>query len=158
MSHKKFFIAISVFVLLCLLATPVWAEKCKQVTIVHGEFVSYLQGPENCDGYDGCWAATVRGTPNGLYTTYWFDANIFQVKGDTIASVQDTIIETQHGDLYMRESLIADYAAPDGFAVHSVIVGGTGQYEGATGWMGGYGDIAGTLVRNGGEICWPDEE
>jgi hypothetical protein len=158
MKKEPGIIFIVVCVVLCLSAGTVLAgETCKRVNIAHGGLPVYFFDPEDCNGYDGCGSWEVHGTPNGTYTTYWFNADAVTVGGDTVAGLQDAILETTHGDLQIRESVIVDWGAPDGFAVHAKIVGGTGKYEGATGWMVSHGNLEGDFLRYGGEICWPEE-
>jgi hypothetical protein len=150
------FVGISVLVVLCVLATtPAWAEKCKQVTIAHGKIISWLEGPENCDGYDGCVTLEVSGTFNGTLTESWFDADAVHVVDATWTFTNYAVIETPHGKIYFLERSIADFAAPNGFAFHANVTGGTGRYEGATGWLGAFDSFEGGAGRTGGEVCWP---
>jgi len=47
-----------------------------------------------------------------------------------------------------------------GFGQSVSISGGSGKYEGVTGYLAGYLFVPGTGNPSGlrGEICWPDEE
>ena len=158
MSHKNLLVGISVLVMLCVLATPVWGEKCKKVVIHHLDAGPILWGPENCGGYDGCATSKISGTFNGTLTESFNDADAVHVVDDTYAFTNYGVIETAQGELYFVERSIADFAAPDGFAVHMNVSGGTGRYEGATGWMGSFDNFEGTATRMGGEVCWPGKE
>jgi hypothetical protein len=136
----------------------VFGEKCKQVTIGQTELEYIVGGPENCDGYDLCASSKLRGTFNGTLLDYAYDADTYHVDEITYAFRGDGVIETTHGKLFLNQWSITDLAAPDGYAVHINVVGGTGRYEGATGWMAYFANFANTETTWGGEVCWGDEE
>jgi hypothetical protein len=132
-------------------------EKCKRVNIVHQEIGPFIADPAECNGYDFCGSAEVDGTPNGTYTYFGNWADSAPVGPDALGFWNDAVLETAHGDLMIEERGIVHLGTSDGFAIHSRIVGGTGKYEGATGWMASFGNLEGDFARIAGEICPPEE-
>jgi len=158
MNHKNLFVGISVFVVLCVLATPVLGEKCKQVNMGQTKYGPLYFDPEHCGIYDGCGGAVVSGTFSGTLWESFFFADQVHVSDGHWTFTNYGVIETKQGELFFTERSVADFAAPDGFAVHMNVTGGTGRYEGATGWMAYSGNFEGTNIKWVGEVCWPDEE
>ena len=51
------------------------------------------------------------------------------------------------------------YERGSGLGSSGYIYGGTGKYEGVTGWMAGSQvPEDGAIMTSQGEMCWPDEE
>lgn len=158
MLKKSVIAAIAVCIVLCLSAGTLLAgERCIPVTIGSADFESVLSGPENCNGYDSCGFSVVRGTLNGTFAEYSYDADAVQVDATTYSFAADAVFETNHGELFLEERSIVNFAAPDGIAVVANILGGTGRYEGATGWLVIFANFEGTLSRWAGEVCWPED-
>ena len=134
----------------------------------------------NCT-YDGtyyqyCIDAPVKGTINGIWHY------LAPPGGNSVTAFPDPpysslqagwaldVMETNRGDIYAQENWMfnlsvfdADVFSPNAKALSpavtiSVITGGTGQYEGASGWIGMIFDDSGQwrgFMK--GEICTPDE-
>ena len=159
MSNRRLIVGIAMLVVLCLFAsTAVWGEKCKKVNSRHLEPGTILYGPENCDGYDGCVTSKISGTFNGTLTERFNFADSYHLIDDAWAFTNYGVIETKQGELFFRERSMADFEAPDGFVVHINVTGGTGRYEGATGWMAYFDNFAGNSTTWGGEVCWGDKD
>jgi len=90
-------------------------------------------------------------------TESWYDPDFNFVVDDTWAFTNYGVFETTQGEVFFRERTIVDFEAPDGRAVHINVLGGTGRYEGATGWMAYFDNFAGEFTTWGGEICWPED-
>ena len=159
MRNRSLMVGIAVLVVLCWSASSfVWGEKCKEVVIGKTHVGPILYGPENCDGYDGCATSKISGTFSGTLFEAFYEDDFYFVVDDTYAFTNYGVIETKQGELFFTELSVADFAAPDGFAMHANVTGGTGRYEGATGWMAYCGNFEGTDIKWVGEVCWPDEE
>ena len=159
MNHKNLFVGMSVSLVLFLLATTaVFGEKCKQVVVHHVDVGPILLGPENCSGYDLCVTSKISGTFNGTITEAGNFVDTYYLVDAAYAYTMHGVIETKQGEIFFVERSIADYEAPDGFGVHINVLGGSGRYEGATGWMAYFGNFEGTFNRFGGEVCWPEED
>lgn len=75
------------------------------------------------------------------------------VQWEMQATYAITVFETPKGTLFMQESGVFHWDTSGGWATHSNITGGTGHYDGATGWVAAAGTwISMTLV---GELCTP---
>ena len=66
---------------------------------------------------------------------------------------------TENGETSLIEAGMYNLNSERGFGMSNTIVGGTGIFEGVTGWLAGsfayYNpNLLGTLM---GKICWPDE-
>ena len=60
MHHKNLFLGISVVVLLGLVVTsPVWGQKCKQVTVVHGGVLPSHTWEDLATSIDMCYVRLV---------------------------------------------------------------------------------------------------
>lgn len=155
MSHKNLIFGISVVVLCLFVTTPVWGENCKRINTKFLRVGEILWDPE-CNGYDACRSFELKGTPNGVYTFYAnFDTMTPYEDETTFVFVDDVVIETEHGEIFAEERVIRHKGAPDGPVIHANITGGTGRYEGATGW---YGVISWSVGEEGyldGEMCYP---
>jgi len=155
MSHKKLLVGISVFVVLCLFANTIaLGQTCKRINAKAAKPGSVLYAPD-CNGYDTCGSAEVKGTPNGIYTYYanW-DSFLVSVDDTTLVFIDDVVIETNHGEIFVEERGVVHLGAPDGYVIHANITGGTGRYEGATGWWGNVTSYTGKSTMSG-EICLP---
>ena len=158
---------VLVIIVLCFsVSSFVWGETCKQVFANLGEPGPILFDPD-CNGWENCRSTDVMGTLNGVITDY---SNISELiwLDDTVVGLNEAVIETSHGKIYLDVRAIIYWGAPDGGAANANVTGGTGRYEGATGWLAyvtwaGSEDRAcwlscedgGGLIR--GEICLPDE-
>jgi hypothetical protein len=154
MNHKNLFVGIAVVVALCLVfSTVALGEDCKRIN-TKGAKPGEVRYAPDCGGYDACQSAELKGTPNGLYTWYanW-DTFYPYVDDTTLVFADDAVIETEHGEIFMEERGVIHLYAPDGLVIHANITGGTGRYEGATGWWGNVGSSRRSTLE--GEICYP---
>lgn len=135
-------------------------QHCKNIESNVVEISAVFFDPAVCNGYEICQFAVIKGSINGKWWAFWnFDDE--EVVADGTAGVLDIddVFETKRGDIYGEERGIINFLAPDGYAAHIAVTGGTGSYVGANGWLTGtlvFGaeigaPIGGKLV---GEICW----
>ncbi len=76
----------------------------------------------------------------------------------TIINISYSVHETPRGELFFDDRAIVTPNAPEGFALHSNVIGGTGRYEGATGWLAYYLEWAeGNQGLMRGEICYAED-
>ena len=112
-------------------------DQCKPVNAVW-YLIDYLEGPENCNGFDYCIPGRLTGTPNGEMTFFGnildeiFDPfgtgfNINMAKGEEH-------ISTKHGDIYTLAHTVFDFDTAVWIEL-LIVTGGTGKYENATGSM-----------------------
>ena len=163
-SSKSTVPVVAVLLALSLAAGPAVAEQsCKKVNANLKAFSEFfVEDPENptvCNGFEFCQYAEVRGTLNGLWWIYGDFADFVPVAGGKglLADVIG-VFETNQGDLYADDIELANQNAPDGGVFHSAVEGGTGKYEGASGWLAGWFFFEPPTGGNiGGEICWIDD-
>ncbi len=147
--------------------------QCSHVKGQFGEQVfldpCMYQGHE----YEWCVELPMFGTLNGTYRYFGGPETEYALAvppgalghswmfGATAALV---VFDTNRGEVFGEENLIFHYDEPWSFAEFVVFTGGTGHYEGATGWMGTLSSFEypqGTsLVETGfywGVICTPKE-
>jgi hypothetical protein len=154
MNHKNLLIGISVFVVICLVfSTVALGKDCKRINARAGKVGEERYAPD-CGGYDVCQSVQLKGTPNGVYTYYanW-DTFFPYVDDTTLVFADDVIIETNHGEIFVEERGVIHLNAPGGLVIHANITGGTGRYQGATGWWGNVGSSQRSTLE--GEICYP---
>jgi hypothetical protein len=165
-------------VVFCLLAAVTAADWCRPVHVRTGPAV-YLP-PCELDGtlYDICIETPTRGTLNGVWHLYGVVNNWVDFPGPCIDSCGDAapapmppgyagieagwgldVYETKGGEVWADDAWLFQWGAYffQGKAVFtsvSSITGGTGMYEGATGWIGFVGsEVEGGVIK--GEICTP---
>lgn len=160
---------LSTVLLFCLtlfVITPAaMAGDCKKAFVNVGAIVDYYDAPD-CPYqdwlYDGCLASPVTGTLNGVWWLYFYGWNVVEVY-DPIpghpgfwSGWNFSAIYTNKGELWTRDTWSVDVEDSDdfGFAAQvSVITGGTGVYEGATGRLGWIGTDASGVGSFVGHIC-----
>lgn len=112
-------------------------DQCKPVNAVY-YLTDYLEGPENCDGFDYCIPGSLTGTPNGTMTYFGNFADAIFDPFDTGYSVNvglgEERISTRHGDINMLAHSMFDYGTAV-FTELLIVTGGTEKYENATGRM-----------------------
>lgn len=149
-------IALSVAVL-CLFSSPAMG-RCQKIRMVEKS----CEYPTECDGYEACEICLYEGTPNATVRVYWNESD-WTLVGNAIVLSVDAFYETNQGEIWadavatFHLGALAEFGGS--LAISGYFYGGTGKYEGATGWAAGAGvPQKGTLVSFHGEICWPDEE
>jgi hypothetical protein len=146
-----------------LAGTATAQPNCKSVKAHLSDYTAYYE-PDACGGLIPlCRFASVKGTINGNWASqgagYDFE---FPTFGDTSVWRSVSIFETNHGvidtmlvgiNFWPTYDVVGDWFNSE---IH-VITGGTGRYEGATGYLlvqlvflGGTGEAT-------GQICWPEE-
>ena len=154
----------AVFALL-LISTSAFGDEC---TLVNAEAnqARYSQSPKVCNGFDFCYLNDLTGSPNA---ELWFYSSFSTQLSDPFdtglpfhASAAETHIYTEDGDIYMQTNGIWDLDTTV-FAALSIVTGGTGKYENATGNVLGYidsrepsNDYYGGPVYYVGRICGPN--
>lgn len=159
MLKKSVIVALVVCFVLCLSGGTLVAGKyCKRVNAnIETGPILFDPAPE-CEGYDICQAVYLSGTPNGTMWTFLNWDGFIEWADGTIINVSVSVIETAHGELFLEDRAIFAPDAPEGFALHSNVTGGTGRYEGATGWLAYYLEwAAGNEGIMRGEICVPED-
>jgi hypothetical protein len=127
---------LSAFVLLALtllLAGPAFADPiCKSI---HGR-VDLAAGEPSCGSDIGlCAGGILNGTLSAhsdFIGTGFVTTENTEATGDVVLTGDNTI-HTQDGDIYTKDSIVL--AATGEFAEVDTIVGGTGDYEYATGYL-----------------------
>jgi hypothetical protein len=164
---KQLFVGLMVFAL-CLAVSSATAGDCKKI-IANVGAATYL---DECSyqGEDYVWCIETPVTGNLRGTWHYYsrpDANYFDlavpddalgVPGWNLWVVWSlSVFETRKGDIITQENEILNLDIFDSYGALSgmaFIVGGTGDYEGATGWLGFV-----TTEGNGGvlmgEVCTP---
>ena len=160
---KQIVCAVSVL-MLSMVATAAMAEQCKAVYAQLGEMVFYDPG---CmlDGvtFDWCAERPTLGTLNGTYRFYSapeLNGWDLEVPPDAIGaswsigvSYAISVFETQTGTLFTQETEVWHWGEVEGWGAHFSITGGTGHYDGATGWLAAAGSWDSMVLV--GEICTP---
>jgi hypothetical protein len=152
-------------------------EECQKVWFHAGAQPFYekcpypYEGPVTPTGELGCYIAPMVGTLNGTWLYYVPTDNCeFILPADKPGAVWREekqlwacwglgVYKTKRGTIFTEA---AEQAHSDGFSWPSGVaftdfgwvIGGTGQYAGATGWIGLFGDGEGGT--GGGEICTPN--
>lgn len=160
---KQIVFAVSVL-MLSLVATAAMAEQCKAVHARLGEMVFHDPG---CmlDGATYYWCAErpTLGTLNGTYRFYSapsFNGWDLEVPAESMGtswwigvSYAISVFETSKGMLFTQEAQVWHGAELEGWGSHFSITGGTGRYDGATGWIASAGSWDSMALV--GEVCMP---
>ena len=157
-SNRGIFLASAALLVLSLASSAAISDQtCRNVQSNVTDLSVIFADPDGvCNGYELCQYSEIKGTLNGRWWSFWnLDDEEFVADNTALVLDIDSVFETNHGDIYTEERGILNFFAPDGYAAHIGVTGGTGRYEGATGWM------TGTLIfifeESGmltGEICW----
>ena len=159
--------AACIVLCLSLAASPAMAndEKCKQVFASFGKS-TYIMDIADCDVfigrpgvYEKCVEAPIQGTLNGSWVFYDPGDNLFthfdlaDLHPGFGAAWGFSAFKTEHGELWTRDTWVADFGGLPYFYFSQVswVFGGTGIYEGATGHLGLIGDDDEGIIR--GEVC-----
>ena len=113
------------------------------------------EDPGICNGYDFCQYAKVTGTVNGLWWVYGNEEDIKEIEGgEGLLNRLVSVMETNQGEIYSDDMELGNLNAPDGWVFHHAVTGGTGRYEGASGWLVGWLSWETSRGKIGGKICW----
>jgi len=160
---------VTIFLLLALslAASSVAAGECKKIIAGAGPSIYY----EGCsyDGEEYLWCidtpitGNLRGTLRFMSRPDW---NAFELTVDDVLGIGSWdlwvvwalgVFETHKGDIISQETdtLNLDvYLTYGALSTMHYIIGGTGDYEGATGWIGSVlTETEGGVIR--GEVCTP---
>lgn len=138
-------------------------QNCKsvnaKVTKVYPVLVDPAADPEGvCSGYQLCQFIEIVGTINGEWKAFWnFDEEVYLAEFDALVFDTEDIFKTKKGDIFAKDIGALNFEAEESFTVHIAVTGGTGIYEGATGWM--TGSIVFVFAEGGGltgKICGPN--
>jgi hypothetical protein len=157
MNRKTLFIIALLVAFLCLLCSPAMG-KCQKIRTVEKS----CEYPTECDGYEACEICLYEGTPNATVRAYWNESE-WTLVGDAIVGSVDAVWETNQGEIWADAEVMIHLGGllefDSGLVASVYLYGGTGKYEGTTGWVAGAGvPQKGTLLSWYGEICWPDED
>lgn len=165
---RKLLFGWSLLLLLCLAASSASAGECKK--IIAGIGASILLEECSYDGEDYLWCidTPVTGNLKGTWHFYsrpydngFYDLQVPDVLGipgwDLWVVWELNVFETKKGDIIAQGNDLLnvdayfDYGA---LSSMSYIIGGTGKYEGATGWLGAVAtETEGGVLR--GKVCTP---
>lgn len=155
-------------IVLCLTTSIANATDCKKIIAKVGPAAYLSDCSYNDVDYVWCIDSPLKGNLLGtwhyLSSPDWnaFDLTVpdgaLGIPGWDLWVVWSLmVVETNKGDIIAAENEILNLDAFDNFGAISgmaFIVGGTGNYEGATGWMGFVGtETEGGVLR--GEVCTP---
>jgi hypothetical protein len=169
---KSFILPAALVVVLVLVAGPVMADECEPIN-ARFQVGTYLD-PCTYNGidFDYCIDTPIWGTINGMWHFYgeeenWLGADPGPPYSSLWAGWALDVIETRRGTIYAQDNWLWNLSA---FGLEgtkaglpavqlSIITGGTGQYEDASGWFGVILDDSGYwrgFMK--GEICTPDDD
>lgn len=157
MVNQKILVLAAVLLLVVgLVATAADAnQRCRRVNGNIKTLSELWEDPAVCDGYEFCQYAEVTGTVNGLWWVYGNWEDIEEVAGgEGLVNHLVSVMETNRGDVYADDMELGNLNAPDGWVFHHAVTGGTGKYEGATGWLAGWFSWETFRGKIGGKICW----
>jgi len=113
--------------------------------------------------YHWCAERATKGTFKGTYRFYSapeFNGWDLEVPFDDMGATwligvshAISVLETKKGMLFTQEAQVWHAGEEEGWGSHFSITGGTGRYEGATGWMASAGSWDSMVLV--GELCMP---
>jgi len=141
--------------------------KCKTVE-VHMSGYFEEAGIDACGMEGYCGEGRLIGTFNGLLLVSGLDADIeFPTFGDSHVWRGQATIETKHGEIFATTTGVNYYETFTTGGVYTnseshAVIGGTGRYEGATGYILMYyeffpPDFFPATGEMTGEICWSEQ-
>jgi hypothetical protein len=148
------------------------SDQCKQI-LAKADFPNPLGETEGCtvngQDFDSCITGNLRGTIKGKWVAYFLDEWFiiieppeFPVPEETLANYnrEFEVFTTNKGEIYGDAQYVFDIRIFDvdgGFVAPIIVTGGTGWYEGATGWIAAVvSDGALSKANLHGEICGPN--
>jgi hypothetical protein len=149
------FVSAALLALTLATGTAIAEGPCRTVRSNLENIGESIEDPSQCNGYDFCQSVDIRGTLNG---TWWIFGNNSGIEvlaeGTALAFYLDGVFSDQHGELLLVDREILNLLAEDGLGFNVAVVGGTGRYEGASGWMTGYATFFPVGGKIFGEVCW----
>jgi hypothetical protein len=161
---KQVFVGLLVLIL-CLAASSATAGDCKKIIAVVGATTFLNECSYGGEDYIWCAEMPVTGNLRGTWHFYGrpdfngFDLTVPDVLGIpgwnlwVVWSI--SVFETRKGDIITEENEILNhdvYFTHGALSSMAVVIGGTGKYDGATGWLGAVlTEGEGGVLR--GEIC-----
>ena len=163
---KRLFVGFMVFAL-CLAASIATAGDCKKIIAKVGEATYLDECSYGEQEYVWCIDTPVTGNLRGTWHYHGRpDVNYFNLDVPDVLGIGGwnlwlvwslSVFETHKGDIITQENEIFNPTIYDNYGAICgmfYIIGGTGDYEGATGWLG----FVATEAEGGvlmGEICTP---
>jgi len=150
---RKSHIAAALLLTSAFAAAPASADPACHTR--HGIVGIEITGGPSCASPIFCAIATFRG---GLRGTSDFTGTSLIPTVDTpttgiVMITGDNVIHTAEGDIYVEDAIVFNTGGKGEFAEVGTIVGGTGDYAGATGHLQALGEnLEGSFVV---EICTP---
>ena len=155
--NKRILIAATMMLALSLVAgTANAGYECRKVNAKVVFLSDVFETPDVCNAFQYCQYWDIKGFPKGRLWGYWNDGDETVVFGDTFVLSASDVFETKDGDIFAEERGMVNFYATEGYVAHFGIIGGTGKFDGAVGWMAAtvlYVTDTGGSVR--GEICGP---
>lgn len=116
--------------------------------------------PTACDSeIDFCAGGVLHGSlkGNSEFTGTSFDGTVDTGMTGVVVLTGNNVIHTSRGDVYTKDAIVLATTGAGEFAEIDTVVGGSGDYEGATGVLIGTGTFSGTSGQGTliGEICRP---
>jgi len=164
---RKILFFISFLLAYCLAVPSATAADCKKIIAGVGASNFYEGCSYNGEDYLWCIDTPVTGNLKG---TWRFmsrpDWNAFELTVEDILGIGSWdlwvvwslgVFETNDGDILTQETDLLNVDAYFNYGAVSImtyIIGGTGKYEGATGWLGAVAtETEGGVLR--GKVCTP---
>ena len=167
---RKLLLMVFVVTTLCLVSSGAVADECKQV-FARGGGGDFYSGC-SYDGVEYLWCADIpmQGNLRGTWHIYsspeWNGWETLTVPDDALGIDgwdvwgfwNLSVFETKHGELLTQGNDFLNLNAYFTYGVFSstfFVIDGKGEFEGATGWLGGVGNELTGLGILWGEVCTP---
>lgn len=145
---------------LCLLGgNEAFAKDCQSV---HGQFINQVLLPPGgaCLSQIACVSGNAKGVLKGdfLATITSFTPSIDVATTSVFFVTANLVLHTKNGDLLLKEAAASNQNPDEGDLGDVVtVVGGTGQWAGATGRLRVWGNLSTTVsdVTYEGDVCLP---
>ncbi len=148
---KKIAVVTGATLLMLAVTQPAFSQdedaQCKKIQ-GYVETVDLQIPCEEDPAYWGCYVSKVRGTLKGTLFSYqlegWFDTDLRTVglpvppEVETLYGREFEVFSTKEGVVYGDMQTAFDtrvFESDGGAALPTIVTGGTGIYEGATGWI-----------------------
>jgi hypothetical protein len=155
---KRIMIALGTIVVLVLISSQAFAASCKKV---NGKFTLQPVSGSECQSSVGiCATGTYSGSITGM--SMFVGTSLIQTIDTPTTAVLlltgDNAIQTKGGTLLTKDAIVLATSGAGEFAEVDTVVGGTGEWAGATGRFTAIGTFtleAGGAATYSGEICGP---
>jgi hypothetical protein len=153
MNKKMLFVGTVLSAVLCFLSGTAVGQRCEKLNMLEKSCEDLAE----CNGYAMCEICRFVGNPNASVEQYMD----YELLDNAIVLYVDVTYTTKHGEMWAENVAVMHFGAYElgnGFGASGYIYGGTGKYEGVTGWITGASvPEDGTMMTFQGEICWPDD-